>query len=88
MQKTTFICKDERPAVKFSQTIITRIKSLQSDNRAKLARKSVDRAATFIKLLKALLASAIVDFTSEQVNQVLSGIANVMPKDKSRAIQL
>ena len=65
MQKTTFICKDERPAVKFSQSIIARIKTMQSDNRAKLARKSTDRSATFMKLLKNLLASAIVDFNSE-----------------------
>lgn len=65
MQKTTFICKDERPAVKLSQSIITRIKTMQSDNRAKLARKSTDRSATFIKLLKTLLASAIVELNSE-----------------------
>ena len=63
MQKTTWT--DERPAVKLSQSIIARIKSIQSENRAKLARKSTDRAVTFMKLLKSLLAHAIADFTSE-----------------------
>ncbi len=65
MQKSTFICKDERPAIKFSQSIIAQIKTLQSGNKAKLARKSTDRSVTFMKLLKNLLASAIADLNSE-----------------------
>ncbi len=65
MQTSTIIYKDERPAVKFSQSIIAHIKTLQSGNKAKLARKSTDRSVTFMKLLKNLLASAIVEFNSE-----------------------
>ena len=65
MKKTPFICMDDRPAVLFSQSIISKIKTLQKEYSAKLACKAPDRSINFMKCIRTLVVFAIVDLSSE-----------------------